>query len=131
MRFEQFSIFKIYCRLIQRLTRGLNDILIPIREDSDILCFAMPLPSLKNKTIPNDKKPITGPEWVANLIAIAALASSLYSVHVTRVIAKVQEQQDLEKRSMQFTIALRFDVPYHPRLSREMFCLCVRQTEHE
>jgi hypothetical protein len=64
------------------------------------------------------RRSITKPEWIANLISLAALASSLYAVHVTRETDKAQEQRALDARAMQYTTALRFDLPYHPRLIR-------------
>lgn len=52
---------------------------------------------------------------VANIVASAALLASLYSIKVTRDLAREQLERDQTAKAMQYTIALRFDVPYVPR----------------
>lgn len=54
-------------------------------------------------------------EWVSNLVALAALAASLYSVKVSRELAQDQVGRDQAAKAMQYAVAVRFDCPYLPR----------------
>src|SRR6266480_5748234 len=58
---------------------------------------------------------LTAPDWIANIVALAALLASLYSIRVSRDIAREQVLREREAKSMQYTLALRFEVPYVPK----------------
>ena len=59
---------------------------------------------------------LSAPAWVANVLALAALVASIYSIRVSRDLAREQLERDQTAKAMQYTIAVRFDVPYEPRL---------------
>jgi hypothetical protein len=58
---------------------------------------------------------LSAPAWVANVVAVAALLASLYSVKVSRDIAREQADRDQTAKGMRYTIAARFEVPYVPK----------------
>jgi len=59
-------------------------------------------------------------EWTANIIALAALLSSAYAIHVTRDIANQQIAREERDKAMSYAIALRFDLPYRPVILKEL-----------
>jgi hypothetical protein len=58
---------------------------------------------------------LSGPDWVANVLALAALVASVYSIKVSRDLAREQIEREQTEKAMQYTIAVRYEVPYEPR----------------